>query len=490
MRSILAICALHVLACLYFLNLSGLDPAKFYTPDSWAYDRLAVNLIENQVFSVEAEPPFAPYTFRTPLYPYFLATHFLVFGRNPIYPVLVQIGLNALTIFLLFNTGRMLLGWRTSRRGCILLALSGVFILHSLYILTESLYAFLLSLVIYSLAWFLHAGSNDTLHGLRKSLVPALMGFLLGVLTLCKPSALFFSFVIAGIVVAHGGRAQWRASARSVAVAGICLVLVLSPWFVRNLYHFQTLRLDTVQGFNLYYTTVASMRAKEDNLSLRESMDLMRAEEPPIEGLNEMELDKRRQQMAVAEFLRHPIKFSAICLYGVANTLSPISPKALSLYLGDGVFESSPMVRAGGLAADGRWREALGAAFKSVGDINGALLLSSFFFTLLDLAKYWLCFLAVLVLWRGRESRTALLVLLPVIIYFIVVTGPLGPQGAFRYRFPIEPYLSLLAASGLGGIPRPGAMLRDRLFLWSIGIFSALCLVLLLARLALGVSMV
>jgi 4-amino-4-deoxy-L-arabinose transferase-like glycosyltransferase len=383
LRPILAICGLHVLVCLYFLLFSWSGQEKLYTPDSAAYDILAVNLIEYQAFTVEDGPPFTPYTFRTPLYPVFLALHYIIIGHNPIVPVLTQIVINACTIFVLFKIGLMLYGRKTCYWGCILLAFSGVFVLHGLYLLTESLYGFLLSLIVYLLVWFLRAGNDDRIFGLSRPRIPVLMGILLGMLTLCKPSAFFLAFLIAGILLFYGGRTTLQSRVKILVIAGICFVLVLSPWFARNLYHFQVLGLDTVQGFNLYYTTVGSMRASDNNLTLQESMDVLSASEPDALGLNVMELDKRRQQMAVSEFLEHPVDFLAICFFGLSVTLSPISPNALALYMGDSDFEFSQTVTIGKMVAGGEWREALAYTLKG-GDTAVPLWLSSAFFTLAD----------------------------------------------------------------------------------------------------------
>ena len=488
MKRMLAIGGLHVLACLFFLHFAWPDQANLLTPDSMAYDRLAVNLIANQVFSLEHGPPFIPYTFRTPVYPLFLVGLYVVFGHNPVVPVLVQILFNLCTLQILFATGRLLLGQPQAYWGCVVLAVSGVFVLHTRYILTESLSAFLLAPVVYALAWISRSGEGDTLFGLRRLGLIAVIGALLGVLTLCRPGSFYLAILLAPVVLVQGGRAVLGRRVQAVAVAGLCFVLVLSPWLARNYYYFQSVRIDSLHGFNLYYTTVATMRALDGDLSLEESMARMRAAEPDHSSLNVMELDKKRQQMAIAAIADEPLDFVAVCLYGFAVTMSPISPQALDLYIGDGEFGRSATVEAGRLARSGQWGNAFSLAVGSGADLSSWL--GSIFFSLLDLSKYWLCILAVLVLGRNREGRDALLILLPVILYFLLVTSPLGPQGAFRYRFAAEPYLSLLAGGGicaLVGMARPW---RNRNFLLSLGLFAAFLALLGYARFALGVSLV
>ena len=488
MKRLIAIGGLHVAVCLFFLHFAWPDQTNLLVPDSMAYDRLAVNLVANQVFSLEDGPPFTPYTFRTPIYPLFLVGLYSVFGHNPVIPVLVQIGLNICTLLILFATGRLLLGRPQAYWGCAVLAVSGVFVLHTRYILTESLSAFLLAPVIYALAWLSRSGEEDTLFGLRRFGLIAVTGALLGVLTLCRPGNFYLAILLAAVMLVQGGRAVLRRRAQAVAIAGLCFVLVLSPWLVRNYYHFQSMRLDSLHGFNLYYTTVASMRALDGDLSLEESMAQMRASEPKHPDLNVMELDKKRQQMALAAIADNPLDFIAVCLYGFAVTMSPISPQALHLYIGDGEFGTSATVEVGRLARSGQWGNAFSLVVGKGADLSSWL--GSIFFSLLDLSKYWLCILAALVLGRNREGRDALLILLPVILYFLLVTSPLGPQGAFRYRFAAEPYISLLAGFGICALARMARPWCNRNFLLSLGLCAALLTLVSYARFALGISLV
>jgi 4-amino-4-deoxy-L-arabinose transferase-like glycosyltransferase len=489
MRRLIAICGIHFLFSLYFLHFALPDQDRLYTPDGRGYNALAINLIDHFSFSVDSQPPFEPDVFRTPIYPLFLVACYLLFGHTPLAPVLLQICLNLVTILLAYRLGRFLFGREASFWGCGLLAMSGVFVLHARYILTETLFTFILALVVCGVVWLIRSESETIFHLRRQTTAPAALGVLIGILTLCRPNGFYFVVVVSLLILFFAVRDNLSRRVKTIVIVFACFGLVVAPWFARNMYHYGVLRLDSNQSHVMYYITGGHIYALENESTLAEAFAVRRMKETGVNGLNPLELATKRQKEAIGEILAKPLGFMEVYLFGLAVTLSPISPKALALYLGDGDLNSSSAAELGILLENMRWDELATFITGGIGDLNWSIFLVSFFFVFVDLAKYWLCILAV-ILFYNSNRRIGLFLLLPVIAYFILVTGPLGAEATFRYRTPIEPYVSLLAGAGLCGIARTWSGFRDRRLMLSLLGFLLFGTSVGILRLFFSVSMV
>jgi len=483
--------SLHALLALFLLSLAWPDPDKLYTPDSQGYDVLATNLIAHQVFSVDSEDPFAPDAFRTPVYPLFLALCYVAFGHNPFVPVLIQFALNLAIIRIAYRLGATLFDCEVGYWGSALLALSGIFALHARYLLTETLFTFLLASVIYWLVWLIRSVEVARWGLGRRTGVPVAIGILLGLATLCRPNGFFFLGLVVLMVIALTRVGEMRERMRSGLIICACFALVISPWAARNWYYFGSTRLDTNQGYVLYYTVIGSMQAREQGLTLQEAMTIRRAQETEVDHLNAMELAAKRQGEAIKEIIDSPGRFAEVFLFGLAVTLSPISPQAVALYLGEGGVSASKVGEIGAIIRSGQLPEIVMFVSDSFESLQqGSIVFLSLFFLLLDLLKYWLCIVAVVLYSNRNRDRSSLYILLPIIAYFVLITGPLGPEATFRYRVPVDPYISLLAGAGFCGLRKTWAGFLDRRLLLSLLFFFLFCGVLGTLRLFFSVSMV
>jgi hypothetical protein len=69
--------------------------------DGKIYDQIAINVLEQGVFSAEAQPPFTPTLIRLPGYPLFLAGVYSIFGHgNETAVRVIQALINTVTAFL------------------------------------------------------------------------------------------------------------------------------------------------------------------------------------------------------------------------------------------------------------------------------------------------------------------------------------------------------------------------------------------------------
>ena len=145
--SVVALFVAALVARVLLLIYVSPRPQKLFTPDSFGYDQIALNLLHLGVFSAQTQQPFAPDLKRTPGYPAFVAAVYAFNGRSPEAVVIVQILLAAATVVLVYLLSRQLgLSHRGSLLAAAVLALEPVSAMTSVLLLSETLFAFLLVL--------------------------------------------------------------------------------------------------------------------------------------------------------------------------------------------------------------------------------------------------------------------------------------------------------------------------------------------------------
>ncbi len=160
--------------------------------------------------------------YRPPLYPLLLVPSILVSGTNPIWGIrLLHLALGAGTIGLTAVAARGSgLSPARSVFAAIVVACDPVLVSQSRSVMTETPTAFLLVAALAALAC-------------RGWMGPVLGGAGLGLAALCRPSMLAGAAltVVAALLVAPGDRpARWRRG----SLLAVMILLVVSPWMVRN----------------------------------------------------------------------------------------------------------------------------------------------------------------------------------------------------------------------------------------------------------------
>jgi 4-amino-4-deoxy-L-arabinose transferase-like glycosyltransferase len=187
--------------------------------DAVAYDRLARNLASGHGYSMDEEAPYRPSAIRPPAYPVFVAAAYGLFGDSPRTVWLVQAVLDAGTCLLIFWLALRIFGRKPVALTALLLAAAMLpSQVYTRYLLTETLAAFLLTLV--AAIWLLAQK--------RPVFYAAPLGVLAAALALCRPEFLLFpTVVIADLLVKH------RRLTPLLGLAAGFVVAVL-PWVVRN----------------------------------------------------------------------------------------------------------------------------------------------------------------------------------------------------------------------------------------------------------------
>ena len=230
--------------------------------DAPTYYLLADHMIDGTGYRYAADQP--PTAKRTPSYPLFLAAIFRMSGRSFTAVRVAQCALDVVTTYLVFALTVLLMG---SRPVGLLAALGyAVYfpaVLSSTYIMTETLYTFLLVLSIIATCYAFKV---------RSYLLCAISGIGLGLSTLTRPGAFLLPFAFLAIGLAKrlfaavtyergvgrvlGARHERRRGIGALfglLVLCIAFAATMSPWVVRNERALgKFIPTSTLVGANLY----------------------------------------------------------------------------------------------------------------------------------------------------------------------------------------------------------------------------------------------
>jgi 4-amino-4-deoxy-L-arabinose transferase-like glycosyltransferase len=201
------------------------------TSDAVIYEGQAWRLAQGQGYVTETGLPTA---FYPPLYSYFIAMFYVVFGRARFLVEVVQAILSALVCLAVYDIARQV--WKrtdAALAAAVLVALDFALILYPRVFYAETLYTALVAVAM--VAW-VRAWRTDALS------MYALFGVATGLATLTRPVLNFLPLVAVLAwpwAMAHGARRRLDGAAirRWAAVTLVILVtfgVTLTPWLVRN----------------------------------------------------------------------------------------------------------------------------------------------------------------------------------------------------------------------------------------------------------------
>jgi 4-amino-4-deoxy-L-arabinose transferase-like glycosyltransferase len=195
-------------------------PERILATDSGSYLGPAQMLLDDGYYSY-------PSGMRMPMYPAFIALVQAVFGDNLIWIVFWQILLGLGTVYFTYQTGLLLgLTPASSALGAVILSLSLESLISPYFILTETLFTFLLISATYALMRFIRSGRLIWL---------VLIALLTGFATLCRPIAMAFGLTSLIILLLFNKNAKFLKRLGHTAIFIVLVVaLFLMPWSYRN----------------------------------------------------------------------------------------------------------------------------------------------------------------------------------------------------------------------------------------------------------------
>lgn len=218
----------------FFMRYESAKKTVIHNPlvaDAGNYFMYAFNLKYKHTYSLQTgtlsdkNSSVKPDAVRYPGYPLFLA---LIVDGIPDHRQIKKIAyaqmiISMLTLLISFLFLRNCLPMTGNLIACAFIALSPHLIVANSYILTETLFCFVLSILGYVACLFF---SNPSLY--RAGLI----GIVLGVLNLIRPSLQYFLLLIPAYVIFIYGK---RKGIKLFSVIILCFSITYSPWIIRNM---------------------------------------------------------------------------------------------------------------------------------------------------------------------------------------------------------------------------------------------------------------
>lgn len=365
-------------------------PEVASSSDSRLYLTLAKNLVFHHVLSMDRDAgALLPTALRPPLYPTLIAA--LWWGdAAPVTAVLVvQAGLGAATVALVYLTARDQFGRRVALLAAVGMVLARMTCIYTALLLTETLFTFLVTLGVF-------------LWGRRRP-VPAGVAF--GLAALTRTTVVPFILVLFLIPLLPRWRKRWR----EYAMIGVAALAVTSIWVARNAAVFGRFIPVQESGFgqNLLFGTFETRTLWGQIWNGREWTGDQDAH-PLVsagEGLGGMQRERLRTRLAVERITGDPLRW-----------LAARAQQYPRLFMDDSViYQDEPPL----------------------------LIVKGLLFHLLNLAIFALAAFGVFIE-RARFAALSHITLFPA--FMLLIHLPLWVEP--RYGLPMMPMVAILAAVG------------------------------------------
>ncbi|MCX6813414.1 MAG: glycosyltransferase family 39 protein [Candidatus Azambacteria bacterium] len=213
--------------------------------DTIEYSTIARNLIENHAFSKSSIAPFIPNFFRSPGYPFWLAFIYLIFGsfKPAIFLGIIIFAFSAPLIYLIM---REVFSEKLALWTGIIFALEPRMAFSAPFLLSEQIFMPLFLLAVFSAIKFF----NNP----QKKKYILLSAVLLGVSTLIRGISLYLWPILAIFFFIKLYKTRPLLEILKIlGLATIILILVMSPWLIRNRLTLGTWQSSSLFGVQLYW---------------------------------------------------------------------------------------------------------------------------------------------------------------------------------------------------------------------------------------------
>ncbi len=209
----------------------SLDPHQLYFPDSRQWSGIALNFLSGDGLITDEGAK----ALRPPVYSLFLSFIYFIFGKENLLAVrIIQALISSCTCLIVYLLGKIIFNEAAAKISMAACAVYPFFIYYSGAVLTETLFIFILSLIMLFLS--------------GKRFMPAGVFFGLGIL--CRTELVVFFFcALAGMFIVLRRK---EALKRAIVMAAITGAILL-PWALRNYRVFHAfVPLTTMSGYTFY----------------------------------------------------------------------------------------------------------------------------------------------------------------------------------------------------------------------------------------------
>jgi 4-amino-4-deoxy-L-arabinose transferase-like glycosyltransferase len=379
---------LILLTSLVLRILFSIDNIKALFIDISDYDNFARHIVEYGKYPAS--------TYHPPVYPYFIAGIYSLFGFSYLSVYVVQSILGVFNTLFIFLIGKNIFNSRIGKLSAVASLLYWPLTMYSGILMSETVFLFLLLLGIYLLlkgidtgkaAYFAFCGTSIALSTPTRSI-----------------NLLFIILIPIGYCVLN--IKNIRTAVRNSVIFMLLFCVIMSPWVIRNYKLYNAfIPVDSLGGVNLYIGN--------NEKSLGFFVDISH---DPLDntGKNDHESDQILKKAAVNYILNHPLRFAALTVW--RSTLFIIFDFVqidwvLAVYMSNNFL------------------------FKFIIWYVLVYLSCAFFFILgVKGLRY---------LWKDKKG----ILLLCIMLYYLGVNSVFYIQA--RYRLPVMPFLSVAAAFSL-----------------------------------------
>ena len=399
------------------------------------YTVVSKNMIEGHGFSNSSAEPYVPYSFRPPLYHFFIVGSYFALGgfwgvivlQMLLGSLVPLLGMKAASYFL---RGRSMLGALG-----VFLALEPSGILYSTFFYSETLFTVLFLSGVWAFFEYMRWVGSRT-----RFLVASAL--LLGLATLTRPTAQFLPLLFVAVFLWMRRKELFsRRTLLPVVLYAAIFIAVLSPWLVRNYIVFGVAGLSPQTGVNLYTTLLPTVYSIDRGTTFQQEFAAQRA--AGILGPNDASITDGSKDMALAVplLLQHP----KALLYSALNS-------TWSFFVLDGMYDFFRRV-------DIRPAEVIGkpsviALFSDPGAVIGYLYrnIAGVVGWIVLARLMWIAITVAFVVgaWRylrANANMHSVLALL-VVAYFLLTSLITGFGLTARYRLPVNALVAAVALYG------------------------------------------
>ncbi len=429
-----------VLARLGLWLLVSQNPPLLIQGDGGGYEQIARNMVEGHGFSMEKEPPYFPNMLRTPGYSLFISGVYLSVGYRPEIVTLIQNILGLITIYIAYRLAIRLFGKREALIATVLMALDVGLIILANVTLTETVF-----LIFFVPATYCLFAGIESIH---KWIWMFAAGLLFGLATLVRPAGLYLVFLLLPFVW-WAIQAHWQQRTVLVVVLLAAYLISLTPWVYRNFQAFGS-PVFTLSARSVTLNIHASyIRAGLNGTTLSDEMGRIPREaqhELDSQTMDTLEMRRLIEVKAIAEIKQHPFEY--LTLYAKSMTLTLVLPNTNFLANILGILDKPT-----GIIADMRNRSLTEnmqvlldfSATYLAGSTGQIIFFAALIIEMLVLFVTYVFALVAIIIGVRNQHRVTIVLFLVIIVYFFIITGPIGTG---RYRLPAMPYLMILAGYG------------------------------------------
>jgi len=205
--------------------------------DQKQYDRIATNLISGEGFAWYEG---ITTTFRPPLYPFFMATLYLLFGKSYLVIRITQAILGSLLPIITYMICKKIFNMKIAKISALIITIHVPFILYTVALITENIFLPLFGLSVFFI-----------LKSLEEPKYYILVGIFLGLTILTRPSISAFIPILFLWFYYH--KKNIKLTIRNFAIIMMFILILITPWIIRNyIVTDQFVFIDTRAGYNLY----------------------------------------------------------------------------------------------------------------------------------------------------------------------------------------------------------------------------------------------